>query len=93
MDFTERDVVFPAQQDSMDVNVKHPATVLQTRPVIRLLAEDQTPRVVRFKKKNNMNKENIDTVFFLSPFFFAGEFKTGRQLSIILDLEIINDSS
>uniref|UniRef100_K1PJI3 Uncharacterized protein n=1 Tax=Magallana gigas TaxID=29159 RepID=K1PJI3_MAGGI len=41
----ERNVVFHAQQDIMDGNVKCPATVLQTTLVISLLAVDQTPRV------------------------------------------------
>lgn len=48
LDFMERNVVFHAQQDIMDGNVKCPATVLQTTLVISLLAVDQTPRVVSY---------------------------------------------
>lgn len=45
----KRNVVCPVQQVIMEVNVKCPATVFQTKLLIRLLAVDQTPSVVSLK--------------------------------------------
>lgn len=49
LDFMERNVAFTALLVFMDVNVKCPATVLREKPVISLLAVDQTPCVVSLK--------------------------------------------
>lgn len=49
LDIMERTVVFPAQQDFMENKVNIPATVLQTRNVIHLLAVYQTLYVVSLK--------------------------------------------
>lgn len=49
LDIMERTVVFPVQQGFMEINVNIPATVLQTRNVIHLLAVSQTLHVVSLK--------------------------------------------